>query len=40
MGILIFATIIRLDREDWKRFFARFKKVESSTEENAEQTNS
>ena len=40
VGILIFATIIRLDRDESKRFYARFKKVESSTEENAEQTNS
>ena len=40
VGVLIFATIIRLDRAEWKRFFARFKKSESLTEENTEQTNS
>ncbi len=40
VGILIFATIIRLDRKEWKNVFARLKKTKKSTEKNPEQTNS
>lgn len=40
VGVLIFATIIRLDRKEWKNVFARLKKTKKSTEKNPEQTNS
>lgn len=38
VGVLIFATIIRLDRKEWKRAFARLRKTEKLTKEDTEQS--